>query len=306
MSMNPSLAPQDAQTVQVRVQVIDLDPFALDLVVPTYIPARDLTQRVARDAGLGAYWDDGSRRLYWLRARGRVLADEEKLQDLGVIDGELLHLLPQPPKGTGVMERPPEYPPNKGYAGAGWLNVATGLFVLGLWTAGWATVLTVNQNVLAGLLPALGLALLSTSFARHLWGGAGSAVRIPMTGLLVYFSLMVIAAVPAIALGEAPIAALALALGPAAIGGLFGVLLGWLAWYGAVEPLPKAVTTAAKLQQEAAAATVPCGLCGQAVTPDVRSDCVFGCGQVFHSGCYKARQSVAESGMCAVCGYRPT
>ncbi|MDI6772700.1 MAG: hypothetical protein QME77_08970, partial [bacterium] len=54
------------QTVTVRVQVIDMNSFTLDLQVPTYLPARDLTQRIARDAGLDAYWDDGRRRLYWL------------------------------------------------------------------------------------------------------------------------------------------------------------------------------------------------------------------------------------------------
>src|SRR5689334_10487542 len=96
MTAFPPLAPQDAGTVPVRVQVIDLEPFALDMVVPTYLPAKDLTQRVARDAGLGAYWPDGTRRLFYLRARGRLLGEEEKLQDLGVIPYELLHLLPEP------------------------------------------------------------------------------------------------------------------------------------------------------------------------------------------------------------------
>src|SRR5688572_11896464 len=105
--------PQDAQSVPVRVQVIDLEPFALDMVVPTYLPARDLTQRVARDAGLGAYWPDGTRRMFYLRARGRLLAEDERLQDLGVVAYELLHLLPQPPEGSGLEERPPEYPPNR-------------------------------------------------------------------------------------------------------------------------------------------------------------------------------------------------
>ena len=124
MSVGAYQVPRDAGTVPVHVQVIDMKPFSLDLVVPTYLPARDLTQRVARDAGLGAYWPDGTRREYWLRARGRLLQAEEKLQDLGVVPYELLHLLPQPPPGSGLEERPPEYPVNKGYAAAGNLNVA--------------------------------------------------------------------------------------------------------------------------------------------------------------------------------------
>ena len=65
--------------------IIDLQPFTLDMVVPDYLPARDLTQRVARDAGLGGFWEDGTRRKYYLRARGRLLNDDEKLKDLGVV-----------------------------------------------------------------------------------------------------------------------------------------------------------------------------------------------------------------------------
>ncbi|MEC8424617.1 MAG: EsaB/YukD family protein, partial [Myxococcota bacterium] len=111
--------PQVQQTVRVRVQVIDLESFTLDLIVPTYLPARDLTQRVARDAGLEAYWPDGRRRLYWLRARGRLLGDEDKLEQLGVVDGELVYLLPEPPSGSGVVEQTPDHPENRGYAGKG-------------------------------------------------------------------------------------------------------------------------------------------------------------------------------------------
>src|SRR6478735_8832344 len=95
--------------------------FTLDLQVPTYLPARDLTQRVARDAGLDAFWPDGKRRLYWLRARGRLMSDEEKLQDLGVVNGELVYLLPEPPAGSGVFEQPPDYPEQHPYSGAGTL-----------------------------------------------------------------------------------------------------------------------------------------------------------------------------------------
>jgi uncharacterized ubiquitin-like protein YukD len=296
-------APQDAQTVQVRVQVIDMDPFALDLVVPTYIPARDLTVRVARDAGLGAYWEDGTRRQFWLRARGRLLGDEEKLQDLGVINGELLHLLPQPQPGSPVMERPPEYPANRGYSAAGWPHVVSSLVAMSLWAIGWTIVLTVNQGILTGLFPGLGLALLATSFARHLWGGEGSSIKVPLTGFVIYASLLVIAAVPAVAIAHASIPSLAIALAAAFLGGMFGIMLGWLAWYGAVEPLPKRVTQAAAAQQQVQLPN--CGICALPVEPGVRADCIYRCGQVFHSGCYAARRAVAAADVCAVCGYRP-
>ncbi|MFN7146724.1 MAG: EsaB/YukD family protein, partial [Myxococcota bacterium] len=111
----------EQNVVQVRVQVIDMKSFTLDLQVPTYLPARDLTQRVARDAGLDSHWDDGRRRLYWLRARGRLMGDDEKLSDLGVVNGELVYLLLEPPAGSGVVEQGPDYPETHGYAGAGTL-----------------------------------------------------------------------------------------------------------------------------------------------------------------------------------------
>ena len=117
----------DVQTVQVRVQVIDMRSFTLDLVLPTYLPARDLTQRVARDAGLDAFWPDGKRRLYWLRARGRLMTEEERLSDMGVVPGELIHLLPEPPAGSPVMEQTPDYPETRGYAASGTLALVSSL-----------------------------------------------------------------------------------------------------------------------------------------------------------------------------------
>jgi uncharacterized ubiquitin-like protein YukD len=308
--------PQDAGTVEVRVQLIDVEAKALDLVLPTYIPARDLTQRIATDAGLNPHWEDGTRRLYWLRARGRVLLDEERLQDLGVSDGELLHLLPQPPRDSDVVERPPEYPVSRGYAGAGWLAVGTALATLALWTAGWAVALTAIPEmtlqtlaplrlVAVGLLPSIGLALMATSFSRHLWGGDGKDWKVPATGAGVYLPLVVIAAVPAVLLGVDP-GALSIALGPGLLAGVAGIVVGWLAWYGAVEPLPR---TRAAIQAEAgdeAVMTVPCGICGGPVTPDVMAECRHRCGRVFHAGCYRAREAVSGGDACAVCGFVPS
>ena len=109
----------EEQTVHVRVQVIDLNSFVLDLQVPNYLAARDLTQRIARDAGLDSHWNDGRRRLYWLRARGRLLQDHEALKDLGVVPNELVYLLPEPPPGGGVMEQVPDYPRTEGYTAKG-------------------------------------------------------------------------------------------------------------------------------------------------------------------------------------------
>jgi hypothetical protein len=294
--------PKEAGTVPVRVQVIDLQPFSLDLVIPTYLPVRDLTQRVARDAGLGGYWPDGTRREYYLRARGRLLLPEEKLEQLGIVPHELLHLLPQPPAGSGLEERPPEYPPNQGYAAAGNLNVAFGLLAVLGWTGAWATLLAVEPGFAEGLFPGVGLSLLCTSLSRHLWGGLGSQIRIPVTGYLLFVPLMSIAGVPAMISGQLT-ADLALALGSAFIGGALGILLGWLAWYGAVEPLPAVAPKEVKAAEERV--TWPCGICGGPVTVDVKAECVYRCGRVFHQGCYTAKNALGDGKTCAVCGFAP-
>ena len=295
--------PTEAGIVPVRIQIVDVEPKILDLTLPTYLPAKDLTQRVARDAGLGAWWEDkGERRRFYLRARGRLLADEEKLEDLGVVPYELLHLLPEPPPGSGLEERPPEYPPNRGYAAAGNLSVAGGMLGVLVWTGLWAMALTVTDGWMVGLLPGIGLSLMCTSLARHLWGGLGSQVRIPVTALVLYAPLLLVAGTPALVLG-AEVTTLLLILAPAFIAGAFGVMLGWLAWYGAVEPLPE--LDLADVVEASAAVTWPCGVCGGAVTVDMKANCTYGCGQVFHVGCYSARQELAEPGLCAVCGFRP-
>ena len=298
--------PAEAQTVEVRVQVIDVDAHALDLVLPTYLAAKDLTQRIARDGNLGAYWPDGKRRQFWLRARGRLMQDHEKLSDLGVMSGELLHLLPQPPEGSEVIERPPEYPETRGYAAAGYLNIAMGLAVIGSWWVLWAVALTVSQNVVLGLLPPTALAVMCTTFARHVWGGPGSSFKIPATGMVLYLPLWLLVGFPAFFLSGADPVGMALVLVPSLVCGILGVTMSWLAWYGAVEPLPK--VTRAQAQQAAGPATVPCGICGLGVDlndHELRADCGYGCGKIFHSGCLAAKESVHMGDGCAVCGYQP-
>jgi hypothetical protein len=50
----------DAQTLQVRVQVVDIQSSNLELVLPAFLPAGDLSQRIARDAGLEALQRTGA------------------------------------------------------------------------------------------------------------------------------------------------------------------------------------------------------------------------------------------------------
>jgi uncharacterized ubiquitin-like protein YukD len=293
------------QTVNIRVQVIDMKSFTLDLQVPTYLPARDLTQRLARDAGLDAYWENGRRRLYWLRARGRLLTKDETLSDLGVVNGELVYLLPEPPHGSGVREQPPAYPPNAGYAGKGTANILVCIALVLIWALAWGAGLMADRNPWTVHLPGLGLGFLCLGLARHLWGGPSQQVRIVLTGLVLYVISSVLVYVPIVFGQEAFLDVFADSV-TGLILGFVGVFMGWLAWWGAVEPLPPTDELSASEDQGDANVAVACGICAQNVGPDVRAECQYGCGQFFHSGCLQARIGVyrGDSRFCAVCNAR--
>ena len=297
----------EAGTVLLRFQIIDVEAHALDLVVPTYITASDLSQRIARDGNLGAYWPDGTRRTFWLRARGRLLGEAEKLSDLGVVGEELLHVLPQPPAGSGPIERQPEYPKTRQYAAAGYLNLVAAFFGMAFWTTLWAIALTVSHFVLLGLLPALGLGLSCVTFARHAMGGVGSRLAIPLVGAGLYIPFLTLAVAPSLVLSSDDLLGVALVALSGLVSGLFGVTLGWLAWYGPVEPLPELKVMTATVSA-AGPQVLPCGVCGGQVdmaNPEVVNTCSFGCGKVFHVGCLVAKQSVYQGDGCSVCGYDP-
>jgi uncharacterized ubiquitin-like protein YukD len=299
------VAEGEASVVNLRVQVIDLRSFTLDLQVPTYLPARDLTQRVARDAGLDAYWPDGRRRLYWMRARGRLMREDEKLQDLGVIDGELIYLLPEPPAGSGVLEQPPEYPETHPYAGAGWVTLFAAFFLVVAWSIGWGLALMRSLEWHTVTLPGLGLGFLSTSLSRHAWGGAASRVRIALTGLAFQCMITLLAFLVPVVVNRQPFVEVYAHSVPGLVLGVLAVLAGWLAWWGAVEALPPAHQLQEEIKQ-AAVALVKCGICGAPVDPTVRADCAYGCGQVFHQGCYRAKTTAyrGDRNKCAVCGQK--
>ena len=311
------MATDDQNVVRVRVQVIDLKSFILDLQVPTYLPARDLTARVARDAGLEAFWPDRRRRLFWMFARGRLLRDEERLSDVGVIHGELVYLLPEPPPDSGVVEQVPEYPETRDYAGAGWLALGGSAVLTLLWALGWGVALAEDRSPAVVTLPGLALGLLCSSLARHAWGGRGDRVRVAATALVLQLSISVIAFLSpfiawylpaALHLASASTAAPPSLLAvyrdgaPGIVLGMVGVLMGWLAWWGAVEPLPPAE---ARQAEEAATVTtlVECGICGLGVEPAVRLECPHACGKIFHKGCHGAKMAVyhGSAARCAVC-----
>ena len=85
--------------------------------------------------------------------------------------------------------------------------------------------------------------------------------------------------------------------------GLVGVLFGWVAWWGPVEPLPltpmEELVEASPEQQ-----SVPCGICSGVVESRVLMQCQYGCGRAFHQGCYQARVAVSRNSgtECGVCG----
>jgi hypothetical protein len=297
---------QPEQTVRVRVQVIDMQPQLLQLQLPTYLPTRDITQRIARDAGLDAHWGDKRRRLYWIEARGRLLGEDETLAQVGIVNHELLYLLPEPPAQEGVLEQAPEYPENRGYAGKGIAAVAASLLVLLLWAVGWGLALLMERSLLAVTLPGLATGLFSVSLARHMWGGQGSQPRIVYTAVPIFVLVFVVVFLPSV-LAEGLDHMMIVYRESVAgfVTGLVGIFMGWLAWWGAVEALP-AVEKKLEMANTAAIVTAPCAICQQDVTPDVRTDCPYGCGHIFHSGCHQARLAVhrGDPRFCAVCNAR--
>ena len=86
---------------------------------------------------------------------------------------------------------------------------------------------------------------------------------------------------------------------------LIGVLAGWLAWWGAVEPLP-ATTVEEAAPDDTTAAVVPCGICGEDVGPEHRVECPAQCGRFFHTGCQAHWMAVhsGKDGRLCVCGAR--
>ena len=298
--------PKEAGTVGVRVQVIDIEPFSLDMTVPTYLPARDLTQRVARDAGLGAFWPDGTRRKFYLRARGELLSEEDTLADYGVVQGELLHLLPEPPPGSSVEERAPNYPTVEPKVRSRLRILGVQVVVLGFWTLLWGMALSVLPGAIVGLVPGLGLAMLCVATSRRIQKTRTSALRVPLVGLAIYLVCAALAASGAalyLSAEEQDLSSLWVAVGYASFAALPGILVGWLSWYGAVEPLPE--VTEAEALAASALVTYPCAICTLPVEVTAVQHCQYGCGRVFHQGCFQARVAVAASEGCAVCGYVP-
>ncbi|HCH62525.1 MAG TPA: hypothetical protein DFR83_06970, partial [Deltaproteobacteria bacterium] len=228
--------------------------------------------------------------------------EDETLADLGIVNHELLYLLPEPPAGSGVQEQVPQYPENRGYAGKGLGAVAMSLLILLVWAVMWGFALTVERSTWAVAIPGGATGLFSISLSRHMLGGQGSQPRIVGLAIPIFLSAFMLVFLPTI--GTMGMDGLALVYRETISGfatGLAGILFGWLAWWGSVEALP-AVEKKIEVKAEQVV-TANCGICQGAVTPDVRKDCPHGCGHVFHTGCHQARLAVyrGDARFCAVC-----
>jgi hypothetical protein len=127
-------------------------------------------------------------------------------------------------------------------------------------------------------------------------------VRIALTGLVLQLMITLIAFLSPVLLAGASVLDVYRESVPGLILGMLGVFLGWLAWWGAVEPLPPKQQLEVE-QAPQVIATVPCGVCAGGVEPGVRIECQHGCGQYFHQGCHKAKTTVyrGDRSKCAVC-----
>ena len=69
------------QTIQVRIQVIDMKPQVLDLRVPVYPKHLIYHSGLSVMPAWSLFGPNRKKKLYWMRARGRLLQDHETLQD---------------------------------------------------------------------------------------------------------------------------------------------------------------------------------------------------------------------------------
>lgn len=290
-------APREAGTVPVRVQVIDLEPRLVDIVVPTYLKAEDLTQRIARDVGLGGWWEDGVRRVFHLRARGRVMRPDERLQDVGVVPYELLHLLPEPRPGSPVQERPSGVPSDVSPAVARSSRIFRWVMAVS-WAMLWAVGASVQPSVLMAWFPAFGLSF-CVSYALRQHGEPVWTLR----GLGPSFVVTALLTVPALWLGASSAASFMAGsrfVVVSVLGAASGVLTSALAWMGPLEIVRGRADVVTMVTDAITAMT--CGICATPSEVEVSEVCPYGCGRVFHRGCLRARQSVAKGAGCEVCG----
>ena len=293
--------------LRLRIQVIDQHPQQIDVSVPQYIPVSDLSQRVIRDAGMQSHWVNKLRRHYYIFARGRMLDASETLESIGLIDGEVIYLLPQPDARVGVVEQNPEYPEVKPYLGQGIQQLLLTLGALLSFSFLWGMALTAEQSMLLTILPSLGLSTLCVGVARHAWGGWAFNIRVGGTALILYL----VALMPPL---FAPVLITGMELGefirifaPGIFLGFAGLMISWLAWWGPVEPLNRQRVQEQRQADEEQPLPI-CGICQRGVEPEyqvlnVQCHVCQGQQNIFHKGCLTAKynSNTRDPRLCPVC-----
>lgn len=276
----------EQNTVSLRVQVIDMEAQILDLRLPTFLKSSDLSQRIAREAGLQAYWPDRTRKLYALRTRGRMLQPNETLHDLRVIDNELLYILPQIRRGSPLQEQTPEYPSESSYA-AGALSVLLILIVsIMFFSVNWGLSLSEEGEWTTLIFPAMAVGVLCSSFSRHAWGG--KAMQPKVIGLAFVLYLMALLPCYLVSFLVPADPGFMRRMLPGVLSGVVGLLVGWLAWWGSVERLIRKKNEV--VQEKVQQAQYSCAICGGAIKSTVLVTCVHQCGRKFHKGCFTANK----------------
>ena len=178
--------------------------------------------------------------------------------------------------------------------------------VLGLisWAILWGWTLVVERSLWTVALPGMAMGLICTSLSRHMWGGHGNQARIVATAIGLFVLMFGVVFLPAVYVHGDEVVGVYQESILGFIVGLLGVLAGWLAWSGSVEPLPnRDITEHLEDQRSQDLEVVPCAICGQGVDVSVRESCSYRCGRVFHTGCYNARVAVyrGDRRYCAIC-----
>ena len=293
--------------VRLRIQVIDIEPRQLDVTVPRYIPVSDLSQRVVRDAGMQSHWANRFRRHYYIHARGRMLDHSETLESVGLVDGELIYLLPQPDAQLGVLEQNPAYPEVKPYLGQGLVQLMLTLLAVLVFSFLWGMALSVEQSVWTAVLPSLGLASLCVAVARHAWGGWAFNMRVGTTAFVLYLIALLPPLFAPTVLADVELSEFILTLAPGIALGLAGLIFSWIAWWGPVEPLNRRSVEQQRDSEQASALPL-CAICQRGVEPEFQATCVYGgaCQKVVHKGCLAAKQAgfQGDPRLCPVCNVR--
>ena len=232
------------------------------------------------------------------------MEEQETLSDLQIVPHETLHLLPEPPAGSGVVEQEGFAPDVAGPEGT--LRTVLALTWPLVWAFLWGLALTVEREWYATLVPGLVLGMLSTSMARRIVRFSGRDHKLLLLSAGLNVLLLPLALVPSIYLGQGALDVL-LESSPGVVAVFLGSLIGWIAWWAPIEPLParvraeSGISTAASEDVEAL-----CGLCGGVVERAVQVPCPCGNGILLHRGCFNARRAVVaynqSDDVCAFCG----